>query len=346
MSRQIGIEGGFFGEQPELVRIPMKPLGALSDYVVTELPAVNGRQDVGELVASAASLVAGLSEDTATAIARPHADLALLDLKLLEISIVQQEGTPPDALIDLVDRFSVATGQLPGLTYEDLIFTNPLTKDPRVFTAGEIGQSELGFYNVHRAIEGRFAEAIPGMFDAITYLRGGDNVSAWRVLAGAAQELQQAYQHMYDIDTNMPKEHFQKFRTFFRPHPIRGTEGASGIFSAAFPTVDILLQGSTLDSSDEVFTDTHMKYFPRRGREDIARARGLQSEGLTLADFAVQPGQPEELRQSVRQVFKAVRRLRGRHMLATVHHDARPGTNMGLAAPELLTRRLHKPFLG
>lgn len=98
--------------------------------------------------------------------------MARVDALFLEIGISHLGGTPPEELSALVEDLSRKLDRPACLTYEDLVITNP-DFDWRVFTTGEVGDSERGFYETHKVIEVVLGPAVEEMFEVSDKLAWG-----------------------------------------------------------------------------------------------------------------------------------------------------------------------------
>ncbi len=119
-------------------------------------------------------------------------------------------------------------GAAPTMTYEDLIFVNPLEDGTYVLSDDPVvAANEALFYRAHRSIEDVLAETI----DAI---QSGEFDAAVACVQHAGGELGSLYRQLD------PKA-FAAFRPYFRG--INGYPGPSGLFTAAIPTIDLLTHG-------------------------------------------------------------------------------------------------------
>ena len=191
-----------------------RPLGVISDFVVQELPQtlsrIRGGLPAYHLAHTADLLTRKLLTKTAQeALNHPHqAELASLDLKMLESGIVHSGATPPAGLETLVNAFSATADQPPALTYEEIVIINP-PQDPRLFTQGEIGNSENAFYNGHRKIEGHLDKVIEGAKAGIDLLAANPTTQSTNVVGKNLQtltdELENIISGMHTIGLGMPR---------------------------------------------------------------------------------------------------------------------------------------------
>ena len=325
-----------FRHLPEetLTRIPNRPLGRFSDFVVAELPASltairKGRSDYSNLNELSHELIEGLTPDvmaTATA-TQDNADLALLDLLIMDNALVRTTGPNPK-LTALDDSLAAANDRPPIITYEDVVLTNPLYTDCRLHTNEEIGLSERDFYIAHREIEGDLDVLIDTSKEVIYILKQDD----LNTIGNVAEMLHTAGLRWVDINARMellwkamPKEHFITIRDYFLSHPIRTTpdgekyKGPSGAFTAKIPVFEILFAGETMKPEQfHYFKDNEM-YFPRKGREEIQDALQYLEEGSTLTQLASLLGNPPILKTELDQFDHYLNQFRGMHYAGIKH---------------------------
>lgn len=300
-----------------------RPLGEVSNFVVEKLPIGleamrGGRISVDALVNYSDMLLADLpmSVIQKALIDQRSRDLAGLDLKILDTSIAHSGGNSPERLASLVDKFSKAADQPTGITYEEIILVNPVA-DRRKFTRGEVGATEEGFYEGHRIIEEHFDRAIYVMKGGIQKLIVGDG--GIDEVAGDIRQtqgdLEAVISKTHGLGRQNP-EHFSEFRKYLSTHPLRGTKGPSGAFTAGIPTLELLLAGEKLPEEYMQYLEENNIYFPRQGRENIQDARESVSKGLTLTSLAERLGDPQALDQSINEFSQLVRRFRAEHYKA------------------------------
>lgn len=321
-------------------RIPSRPLGSISNFVVEQMPVVLGDIRAGRtngdiLVGKSKLLLDSLPPHTFDiAISDPSKrDLAGLDLKMLEAGIIHSGLKPPEHLVQLVDRFANEGGQPSIVTYEDLIFINPLDTDPRTYTDGVVGKSERDFYIVHKRIEDVMEIVNGGLKETVIQLaqEGESGIPSAQVsLAEISAAFQSTLPAMDDVGDQMPKEHFKEFRGYFTP--VRGLKGASGAFSTSIPTFDLLLGGENLDPEHLKYMYENQQYFPRQGYEDMQAAIHMTERGLTLNALQEQLGN-NELTNSLIGIDNTLKRFRGKHIKAIARQlpDVLRGESIGSA---------------
>lgn len=127
-------------------------------------------------------------------------------------------------------------GAAATMTYEDLIFVNPVEATPFVISpdAG-VAEQEALFYASHKAIEDTLAEGIAalqlGEFNVVT-----------ETLQGAIRSFGGLYKKLDPVA-------FDAFRPYFVG--INGHPGPSGLFTAAVPIIDLLGHGGSNIDDDE-----------------------------------------------------------------------------------------------
>lgn len=147
-----------------------RPLGALSDFIVEELPeriavirahakhhfqyalgapfGLSGDDGQGELSNTIERMISGRR----FSIPGGQHDVARLDLMMVEAGLRAVGGVCGPALGNFIMDMAQQTGQKPILSYQDLILSNP-QGDMRTFTNGAIGKQEADFYRGHVMIE-------------------------------------------------------------------------------------------------------------------------------------------------------------------------------------------------
>lgn len=216
-------------------RIPQRPLGALSNFVVEQLPG------------ACADSRALPNDDTINQYSQAGSDLlkncdskaavhALLDAVMLEQAFFQHDIQSPPALKRLIVQSAKQANSAPALTYEGLIFGNPLQSDPRVFSSGELGRTELLFYEVHLRIEQELAKTCVAINACI-------QVDPDQALGTVHQAIDVIEGGFRSFHVGMTLEEFKQFRDFFK-NDRRRLPGPSALFSPGMCTLDGLLAGS------------------------------------------------------------------------------------------------------
>lgn len=139
----------------------------------------------------------------------------------------------------------------PTLTYEDLIFSNPLDSSPYVMSVDPtVAEKESLFCRAHLTIERQFDGVIGALIDS----RGEEAAEALIRALGGFSAFRQS---------TLKTSEFTGFRDFFvglNDHP-----GASAMFSAAVPIVDLLVDGGPNISPSErsrILTDIERGLYP------------------------------------------------------------------------------------
>lgn len=332
-------------------RFPDRPFEALSSFVVKEMPQIldgirAGRVHVDELVHAAEMRIPVYRMSV---FANPKArDLAGLDAKMLEAAIVHSGGLPKRGLAAFVDDLARATGMKAGITYEDLIFINPLKSDPRLFTTGEAGRAERDFYLGHRLLEDPLGETVEKCKKAVNLL--GTQGRSGILRAGTLlQEAQKIFipvtTYTHHIGQDMNKDKFKIFRQYLGGNPQRGLVGPSGKFTAGIPILDFLLGGLPI-MAEYPKLEEEMGYYPRAGQKEIQNAQAKAESGQSLVDMSRELGNPRELYEPLQAMSGAIREFRGQHMKAVRHQvpEALANTAAGTGgeddAGSFLRRRL------
>lgn len=311
-------------EPGEAKRITQRPLGLVSSYVVEDLPQEldyvrHNLTSPSKLSSRVGILVGSLSSPQIQAVLLDPSkrDLAGLDLKMLEAALTHSEALIPGKLSELVNVFSEKSEQPTGLSYEEIILINP-PDDRRTFTRGGVGETEAAFYEGHKSIEMYLDETIKNMRRDIYVLshRGSDAV---KDVAGNTAAIQQNLDEIIGTTHRIGeqnKDHFAVFRQYFGSHPIRGTKGPSGAFTAGVPTLEILLAGEKLPDEYMQYLRANRIYFPRDGRLKLDEARDFAKKGMTLSSLSQRLGNPSELTESINSLGALFRRFRGEHYKA------------------------------
>lgn len=129
-----------------------------------------------------------------------------------------------------------ALGAAATMTYEDLIFVNPVKTGPYVISPDSgVAEQEAVFYTSHRAIEDTLADGLAalqlGQFSVVT-----------ETLKGAIKSFGSMYR-------KLDPEAFNAFRPYFfgiNDHP-----GPSGLFAAVIPIIDLLGHGGSNIAAEE-----------------------------------------------------------------------------------------------
>lgn len=237
------------------MRTPLRPLGALSDFVAAALPPLlrGMREGTVQLDVFAERLACAIA---AMPPAQPYDEastaLACLDLSLLQHACDHIGSALPDTARERLHALCTAAGRPPAFVYEDCVLNNPLDADPRLFCDGAVGASERDFLRSHQWVEAELVRAL-ACTDALAAC--ADAPPGVRVMrlreALSAQEapLREALMRMeaaFSALRAMPLADFRTFRGYYAPSPRTGTPGPSGRFSARFFLLRFALEGASL----------------------------------------------------------------------------------------------------
>lgn len=314
-------QGGF----KEVDRVPMRPLGQVSDFVVERLPdelakirdgvttAVELSQKVEEILPG--NLIHKLLPGSGSK------DLALLDLKMLMFGIVHSGGEPGPHLQELVKSFAVLTGQPESITYEEIILINP-EHDPRLFTSGEVGAAEYDFYHLHRLVEPVLEEAIIAANVSKTALKEGDNLTAAAYIAQSSAHINLAAQHVRVVGQEMDPKLFEAFRPYLGEYAEAGLPGPSGAFTARIPLLDMAFAGEQFPGEyyDSIGHGDKLLFFPRDGRVKMEQEmeRIADSKNESLVGLYQTHGRSEEVGQELELMRQALLEFRQQHYKGVV----------------------------
>lgn len=311
-----------------ITRVPIRPLGQFSDFVVMNLPASltairEGTANPSALNKLSEGLIEGLTSDIITrAISTSaSADLALLDMLIMDNALVRTTEPNPK-LTALIDSFSAANGRPPVITYEDLILINPLNTDCRTNTEVEVGSTERDFYIAHREIEEDLDVLIDTSKDAIERLkREGSNavIDVATMIHSAELKWVEINAYMNLLGETMSTEHFSTFRPYFLEHPARTRpdgrkyKGPSGAFTASIPVFEILFAGEKMNQEQFNYFKDNEIYFPRKGKRDIQEALEYLGNGFTLTQLARSLDNPPILVEELAKLDYYLNQFRGKH---------------------------------
>jgi hypothetical protein len=300
-----------------------RPLGSLSNFVVRELPAVVGgvkKNGQGNVLSQLAEdLTDNVQEFNIPALDGQDLSIARLDAIFLEQAIAHSGGKPGPSLSSLVTELIDRSGRMPGLTYEDLIFTNP-REDLRLFHDGEVGESEKQFYLGHMQIEDHLLTAIDMLFKAQATLSGNKD-SAHDVksrLEAAANKISAAAGEMDFFINKMPREHFIEIARFHDPHDFReGARGAGGQFSASFPIIDLLVSGKRVPEKIRNNWQSTLEFMPQIHADNVLRALDLAATDKSILDLVEKS---TSVAGPLSKIDTGLRGFRARHYRAVISH--------------------------
>lgn len=349
-------------------RVPQRPLGEFSNYVVETLPTQAAeirvylakqapesdqidtdnysqllesvpqhlKNTLGEELEGRFSSVT--DEQINAALQDPATtDLALFDLMMADTVAAHYDIAIPPGLDNTLVLLAHTAGRPPYITYEDVVFTNPLDTDPRSFAPGEIGQSERDFYKAHEIIEGRMIPATTGLKEAALLLdaKGTSGIEyASQSLGAFSESVAFGQKYLGKLANDMPSEYFNIFRApYFFAHPVRNPKdyainpynrsgvGPSGRFTGTFPLADMYKGQGITDYKMNDFRRIHAEgYYPRFQASQIAQAIQMYEQGLSIAALNERLGRPAALSSALNRATKKVDDFRRQHIRTVVRH--------------------------
>lgn len=227
-----------------------------------------------------------------SAISEPHERKAVLAMQATALFDSDAFEKVNDELIRAASMIDAA----PTMTYEDLIFVNPL--EEKVYVLSEepaVAEQEALFYTAHKSIEDTLEETI-----------GALQISEFEI---ASASLQAASKKFGTFHKQLDTAAFDSFRPCFKG--INGFPGPSGLFTAAIPIIDLLSHGGSNISDEEharLVQDIDRKLYPRHQSKLLKEL--LMSEGPKV-DMPLKPRRSiESLLNGFRKVHTAsVRRF-------------------------------------
>lgn len=263
----------------EISRTPHRPLGKLSEFAAIELPSAiaavrSDNMNVSEIATQINELAGGIQDfEKLDAHDLP---LALFDVTSLasalrvlrseHASAPKDNGTP--ALERLIKNLARQRGLVPYLSYEGLIFANPIDTDPRTFLDGDKGRQELLFYKMHALIETEFRRHLPAALDVIKARNSSAQALPPTLILQGLDSLYIALTrvsgYMRQFHTLLPKHKdgaFHTARPFWNAN--EKYQGPSGKFSAGYFLMDAMLSGRDPAMKQFLKTKLHeLAYYP------------------------------------------------------------------------------------
>lgn len=305
-------------QAPEQInRIPVRPLGELSDFAAEELPrAIQTVRDGAMPVEEFARQVDAFAQTAGSSLELDERSvpLALHDATSIAsaLRVLKSEATfLPEAadtpfLQELTRNLARMRGVIPYLSYEGLMFANPIDTDPRTFLAGELGAQELLFYKLHVLIEQECCTRLSAPLSIVENYAAKQDVSRDQLLS-SLNALQVLLQHissyMRQFHQYISKEHNGAFATA-RPfwNADGKFQGPSGKFSAGFFLIDAILSGN--DPAMRAFLKTKLHELPYYantrlhldgfiGQDDMLSAFSAIERGCDLKKIALKTGDQE-----------------------------------------------------
>ncbi|MDH2347194.1 hypothetical protein [Bradyrhizobium sp. SSUT77] len=267
-----------------------RPLGLVSNFVADELPHCiaeikrSERPDKAvKALGRSINAIAAEKDYAAQLLSLPQSqfEIAKTDIRYLVNCAYQMSAFaglhPQDAELtvgEALSRLARSTcDRQPGievLSYEDMIITNPLQNDPRVYCLGAAGVEERDFCLGHQIIESELQSAM----DALLNLRDVADVDAGQCLELCLARLESANCVLTRFYEHMSPNLFGQFRVFYGKNPYKNTLGPSGRFSARIVAVSVLLVGEELfNQKPQFYRDLYRlsEYYPQRCLHEVFR---------------------------------------------------------------------------
>ncbi|WP_244563878.1 hypothetical protein [Ensifer aridi] len=290
----------------------IRPLGLLSNFVTDQLPyciaEIKASERPDEAVKALGCSINAMIAETdyeAQLLNLPQSEFgfAKTDIQYLVNCAYQMSAFaglhPVDAATTVGEPLShiarVSRQRQPSidvLSYEDMILTNPLQSDPRVYCLGSAGVEERDFCLGHQLIESELQSAM----DALLELRDAVGADARQCLAVCVERLESAICVLARFYERMAPDLFGQFRVFYGKNPYKDRLGPSGRFSARIVAVSVLLIGEELfHQKPQFYIDLYRlsEYYPQGCIQEVFRwlspdkgSAGLQPSWLEgKADF-------------------------------------------------------------
>ncbi len=287
-------------EKPESV-----PLGELGIYILTQFPSHLTEIRMGERSTGGVTGVieTGISDQFRQICGALNTEgtarESLSGLMFLYNGIANSGGKPGSLLHGLVKEAARDQGRLPTLSYADVIFYNSLRGTPHLFTEGQIGATELDFYETHLRIEEDNAIILPQYDAAIKDLsqRGGTAVKdAVAMIEETFPYEIDVLEHMHNIGHHMRIEDFTAFRGYFKGYPggEEGFKGASGAFAES-PQRRYMIKTGIVPESTEQYITQFIDYFPQDGQQLLLETLDAVKNGYSFRHMVERLGNPPEL---------------------------------------------------
>lgn len=251
-----------------------RPLGGLSDFVAEILPELC-------LPARASRSARAALEKTLHVYLKSHPqvdpdttsehnmELACLDLTLLQAAWDHLGLTLPRPLTETLQYLSQQLGRSDAFLYEDCVLINPLTQDPRLFSASETGKSERDFLLIHSEIEATLKHTLERLLQILGLSTMPMMTDRELDLKSTQAELDWVEQ-LFGCLRGMRPELFAQFRPFYASSPRSLAPGPSGRYSGKFYLLRVLAEGDALDQVLPAYrteVSQSIPYFPRYDRE-------------------------------------------------------------------------------
>jgi hypothetical protein len=179
-------------------------------------------------------------------------------------------------------------GAAQTMTYEDLIFANPLETGAYVLSEDPAtAAQEALFYNSHRSIENTLGETIEAI-----------QVNEFSVATASLQNASKKFGGLY---RQLDPAAFAAFRPYFRG--INSFPGPSGLFTAAIPIIDLLSHGGANIADEErmrLLEDADRGLYPRHQSSLLKQL---------LIERSPQVDMPDEVRASIEGLLNKFRKV-------------------------------------
>ncbi len=173
--------------------------------------------------------------------------------------------------------------RVPQITYEDLIFVNPLNSDPRLFFWWKTWNAEYLFYYGHGLIEKHFYQMVNNVIYLISNLE--NNTISENKITEITQKISWEWKQVLKLLGSYHRlltDHFSVFRELFITKLEIWLRWASGAFSAWFPILDILTWLNTLDTANRWYLQEHLKYYPSEWQRLLNIAKEMADNNQTI----------------------------------------------------------------
>ncbi len=217
--------------------------------------------------------------------------LALLDLTICESALTALGMNIPEFLWVRTEQYASFVKRTPGLSYQGIILDNP-SDDMRCFTDGAYREHEVMFYETHQQIEKYLSPIIHTLLDiAETESITMEHLKVLRQMEDAEPRVTSLNE---DLRLELDRNAFAHMRTFYT-NKDRGLPGPSGLYSASFPVLDVLLNDTLAPEMFVVEGDDPYRMLPQNSEytqhlvtaQDLLRAKTLREKigGESLISF-------------------------------------------------------------
>lgn len=324
-------------------RIPNRPLGPLSTYAALDLgddlvAVASQKLAPASFSEKVRSLSVQAQEPLHELKSKEELAVAHLDIMMMPQALQALGREIPMEVYALRDELlAKEPNAVPMLTYEDIVLQNP-QDDPRVFSRGDIGSSELFFYDIHREIEKEMTHIRNVLFSTlIEQTMTSLKVSAFtkdfsrkefflhevdECCTDIAPHLSHVKGGMQQLFDALDPAHFTAFRPYFNPRldaQHGRMPGPSGNYSGGMYCFDGLCIGrQPLMQKLNASKDAEISFFPRtettplryETQVQMSDVKGYQfANGFTLEDCA-----EDYVRENVIRIFQCMKEIRDVHV--------------------------------